>query len=313
MNSPPNENVQRKTVLELALAKEYEGAEEAETRRIRSHIDEVVKQAEDNDEDVPCAIVFCESENAIPSGEGVRAAVVDEHDEITITSTDCKLGGLDGWAKQRTLEDRVRLIFVRSRAGQAFVLNGERYEVSEKKDPCVFSPGTFYELDKALNEYEEEIARYSNCGHLVQAWQDRGEYILVAGPEKKLRDSLWSFLRIRLRDHQVDREFTVGATHPVDVVVTWTRSARIALIEVKWMGQATTSTRQGPADAEGGAEQLRDKYLEPYIQEHDDQRPRGYLATFDCRKNARKFPGFCDELENDDRLHLEYIFDTNPA
>jgi hypothetical protein len=107
-------------------------------------------------------------------------------------------------------------------------------------------------------------------------------------PERKMRQSLTQYLKIRLRGNiEVRPEQVVDESHPVDIKVTWFLSNRLALIEIKWLGKSrnarSLTTSYSIGRARKGARQLAD-----YIDGNASQAPihvsRGYLVVIDGRR-----------------------------
>ena len=166
--------------------------------------------------------------------------------------------------------------------------------------PSQFAVPTFFELDGALSYYAVHLARESTCFILSGGarrdregiWHDDKRGFLRGKPEATMRRSLEQFLRSALRGHHsvdVRPEQNIDETHPVDIEVTWTYDNKVALIEIKWLGQSIGDREQRTeyteARAHSGATQLAD-YL-------DRNRPRattnivvGYLVVYDARRRS---------------------------
>lgn len=153
----------------------------------------------------------------------------------------------------------------------------------------IFAIPTFKELETALEDYKRRFVRTSSCTIFQKAWNTEDRLIFCNKPEQIMQVSLHNFLSITLRNAEVVREFNVDATpHPVDIRVTWNFTTRLALIEIKWLGEAlsangTTSYRDARAYA--GAKQLED-YLDAYRQQVPNYTARGYLVVIDGRRRG---------------------------
>lgn len=152
----------------------------------------------------------------------------------------------------------------------------------------IFAIPTFKELETALDDYKRRFVRTSGCMIFHKVWHTDDRLIFCNKPEKIMRNSLHQFLRITLRDAEVRPEFIVDTSHPVDIRVTWTFTTRLALIEIKWLGEAlsengTTSYRDARAYA--GAQQL-EEYLDANQQQVPNHTARGYLVVIDGRRRA---------------------------
>ncbi len=293
---------------------------EAETKRAVKLIRQAVEELEDANKPIPQIVVLTGEDDSVPdlSYGAVKCPVLvirrsdDGWAERTII---CSQASIDKWALTATTMGAA-VVYCRSSTGQALCVDGHRREIASSPTPCVFSHDTYFDLNQALAAYKMETVARSECPYLQSAWHDTAEWILVAGPEKHMRNSLWYFLKHRLRHHDVDREFTVKAEKPVDVCVTWRSSIKKAFIEVKWIGKARPGGgkvySRTPADAQAGAEQLRDRYVNPYKAENPDVPLLGYLAVFDARKTRKKAVAFAAALTANPLLRLDYVWAMEP-
>jgi len=150
----------------------------------------------------------------------------------------------------------------------------------------IFAVPTFDDLGLALLDYRDKLARRTSCQILTRVWSGQRRIIFRAAPESTMRDSLIQFLKNCLRG-EVRPEQPATATRPVDIKVTWFMSARLALIEIKWLGKSRKSTGKltsySEARARKGAKQLAD-YLDGNADQAPKQETRGYLVIFDGRR-----------------------------
>lgn len=271
--------------------------------------------------ELPYAVVFARTDAPLtPAGQpsGLTALRVNPDDAAVPDSLPCTLADLDQHAKALSDTGDVYLIYTRTSLGQHFYVKGRPVQVAAYMEPSVFAHGTHHDLVSALDEYHRKVARNSICGYLTQSWTKtkKGQSVFAPGPEKFMRDSLWSFLRTRLSSHVVDREFTVGARKPVDVAVDWKNALRKAFIEVKWLGRALGRGgrvyRRNEDRAVTGAVQLRDHYVEPYLQEHPGLDLVGYLALFDARDDRTVPIQYPADIVAHARIRLESPWETNP-
>lgn len=306
--------------LEVLLHLAGDDCAEAETDRAVRLIRQAVSEFEDSNKPIPEIIVLTGEDDSIPSlsyGKEERTVLVIRRsdDGWTEQAVTCSRGSLDKWAVTATTMGAA-VVYVRSSAGQALCVRGLRREIASSPTPCVFSHDTYFDLNEALGAYEIEVAAKSECPFLQSAWHDALKRILVAGPEEYMRDSLWHFLKNRLRHHDVDREFTVKAEKPVDVCVAWRSSNKKAFIEVKWLGKARPDSGKvyprTPADAYAGAEQLRDRYVDPYRAENPGVTLLGYLAVFDARQSKKKGVVFDTALTANPTLRLNFVWNMEP-
>lgn len=163
--------------------------------------------------------------------------------------------------------------------------------------PSFFGIPYFLRLRVALEEYGRRWVRQSQCEIFADSWYDESRTLFRAGPEYIMRRSLQRFLRSHLRDYnavQVMPEQNINETRPVDLKITWSVYNRVALIEIKWLGQSASAggpntVTYSQARAKQGAAQLAD-YLDLYHVEQPDEEIRGYLVVYDARRLGVKNP-----------------------
>jgi hypothetical protein len=182
--------------------------------------------------------------------------------------------------------------------GEAFHIVGERISVqSSELFLTAYAAPTFFDLEEALDDYQIRIARYGERHGLIDLWRDSNRLMFLPKPEKGMRRSLEDFLDATLRatnEVELRPEQNVDETKPADIKVTFSHAARLAYIEIKWMGDSAPEPPEvkpfsNPRDKaiQEGAQQLAD-YL-------DLDRPRsvgkivtGYLVIFDARRGRLK-------------------------
>src|SRR6266496_1539431 len=294
--------------IELALAR-AQGFERAgiAAERVGKLLRAISADAELKRWELPRIVVFTSQPERYPAGgDGIDALIVGPDDSSSAAKIDVA-PDVDSWAARESEAEGAQAIFTRTRLGQTLWAGGGKLVLATAPDPCVFATGSHRDLADALDTYGKVVARKSMCGHLSQCWKDPAGRVFVRAPEAYMRDSLWQYLRTTLRFYVVDREFTVGAEKPVDVMVDWQQGGQRAFVEVKWLGRSETATgnvyAHGNPRAVDGAVQLRDRYVEPYLKEHPDARLLGYLAVFDARAVAEQLT-FPTELTADVRLRL---------
>jgi len=187
----------------------------------------------------------------------------------------------------------VAVVYEYSSRSEYFFAKGERRK-APKIDAAyasVFAIPAFSTLRDALSAYGTVMARLSTCEILKKAWFGDNRLFFKAKPEATMRRSLAQFLASTLRDAEVRPEQIVDETHPVDIKVTWMLSNRLALIEIKWLGESkdeTTgkvTTSYSASRARDGAKQLAD-YLDANRERASERRTRGYLVVFDARRRG---------------------------
>jgi len=99
---------------------------------------------------------------------------------------------------------------------------------------------------------------------------------------------LKEFLQSRIRGVNVVREYTLGASKPVDVRVFWREANRAALIELKWLGQSlkgdgSIGTPYSNGRANDGMSQIKE-YIDLDSSDSPEIITKGYLAVIDARR-----------------------------
>jgi hypothetical protein len=156
-----------------------------------------------------------------------------------------------------------------------------------------FAIATFKDLKDSLHHYRTTIAPQAGCYLLKQAMHSESRIFFGEKPEHFLRDSLMSFLTIRLRGEnpEVRNEQNINGSNPVDIKVSWGYTNHIALIEVKWLGKSLLSTRKFTSYYESRAHEGA-KQLAGYLDDNKIQVPnyntQGYLVVFDMRRKNTK-------------------------
>lgn len=173
-----------------------------------------------------------------------------------------------------------------------------------------FSIPTFPNLRAALQHYDLEFVRYSSCPILSEAWTNNHRLFLKLKPEEKMRNSLTWFLKIRLGgDYEVRPEQNMDESHPVDIKVTQSLSNRLAIIEIKWLGDSCDNSgaitvRYRDHRVREGAKQLAG-YLEMNKQQAPLRITRGYYVIIDARRQGLK-PG-TTSITRADGLHYKNV------
>lgn len=154
--------------------------------------------------------------------------------------------------------------------------------------PSIFAL-QYHALQEALYRYKNEKIRHSSCEHFRECWHDDNRIFFKNGPEGTMQISLKEFLNSSLRGVDVVREYTLGASKPVDIRVHWKEANRSALIELKWLGKSKhsndeLSTTYTNVRAIEGIDQLK-KYLDLASQDTPTCITKGYLAVIDGRRS----------------------------
>ena len=185
------------------------------------------------------------------------------------------------------------IVYVFEDSQETFYIAGDVREVvnpTRGVHPSVYAIPTFRALEDALQDYYLKFVRYCGCRILANVWMSGARLVFKNRPERTMRRSLAQFLQVALRGGAIVREEqNVDESHPVDIRVTWQLATRIALLEIKWLGDSLT--RNGgllpyrDARANEGAQQLVD-YLEAEVVQTPTQYRTGYLVVYDGRRRG---------------------------
>jgi len=178
-----------------------------------------------------------------------------------------------------------------------FIANNEEINITEHPYGSRFS-NEFCELHSILNKYKNSKISKSSCLIFNVAWFDENRIFFKGGgkdiPEKFMHESLKNFLndleifKGEIGQFEPAREHTLGALKPVDIIVTWGKSNRIALIEIKWLGKSKdgtgkiTSTHTN-SRANEGYFQLKN-YFELAKRDYPNKIIKCYLVVIDGRR-----------------------------
>jgi hypothetical protein len=206
---------------------------------------------------------------------------------------------------------RVAVIYRFDGADQ-FFLDGKLEPVFNPwQVPSVFGTPTYWDLNEALSKYATDMALQSSCLILRECWENDQRLVFGNKPEDLMRRSLYQFLRSRLRGRRVDvrQEHNTDESHPVDIKVSWSLTARLAIIEIKWIGDSRTSNnnilRYRDSRAREGAKQLAD-YLNKEAQSAPNYLRRGYLIVYDGRRGEPDRRHYANvEITYEPRYHEE--------
>lgn len=179
---------------------------------------------------------------------------------------------------------------------ESFIANSKEIDVTEQYFGSRFS-NEFWELNNFLEKYSIQKIRHSSCPIFNESWYDQNRIFFKGGgkdiPEKFMQSSLKNFIDdIRIFKGEVgqfenDREHTLGSARPVDLIVKWEKSNRIALIEIKWLGKSKndgkiTSTHAN-SRANEGYYQLKE-YYELAKRDNPTKIIKCYLVVIDGRR-----------------------------
>ena len=204
----------------------------------------------------------------------------------------------------RTLSEH-SIVYVFKESQETFYIAGDAQHVvnpTRGVHASVYAIPTFRALEDALQDYHLHFVRRCGCRILATVWMSDARLVFKNKPESTMRRSLAQFLRVTLRgDAIVGEEKNVDESHPVDIRVTWQLAPRVALLEIKWLGDSVTRTgellRYRDARAKEGAQQLVD-YLEAEAVETPTQYRTGYLVVYDGRRRGVRLDTVALTLED---------------
>ncbi len=199
-------------------------------------------------------------------------------------------------------EDEIRsntnsLIYFYENKKECFIANNQIINITEQPFGSRFS-NEFWELNKFLERYAVSKIRTSSCPIFDDSWYEDKRIFFKGGgkdiPETFMQQSLKNFIDdIRIFKGEIgqfegNREHTLGSERPVDLIVKWEKSNRIALIEIKWLGKSKdnngsiTSVHTNNRAVEG-YEQLKD-YYELAKKDYPTKIIKCYLVVIDGRR-----------------------------
>ena len=155
----------------------------------------------------------------------------------------------------------------------------------------------FSELEEQLSNYKLHKIRHSSCPIFNEAWHSDKRIFFKGGgkdiPEKFMQESLHNFLKDmsifkgEIGQLESTREHNLDASKPVDIIVRWEKSNRIALIEIKWLGKSLQDNEfkstHSNARAVEGFVQLKD-YFELAKKDYPYKIIKCYLVVIDGRR-----------------------------
>jgi hypothetical protein len=189
-----------------------------------------------------------------------------------------------------------------------FYANEQVIEITEYPYGSIFAP-QFYFLAVAFEEYKVRKIKNSSCPWFSKAWhrpvKDAAKNthydnrVLFRGasasPEKPIQDSLENFLKdspnFRGIDLEVNREFNVDSNQPkpVDFRVTWLEANRMALVEVKWVGDSISANDNLKSRRDDrvneGLLQLKG-YWDSARQDYPNKLMKAFLVVIDGRRRG---------------------------
>ena len=188
------------------------------------------------------------------------------------------------------------LIYSFEKNKEYFIAAGETIEVTDKNFGSRFS-AEFFELELQLGNYGIHKIKNSSCPLFDRSWTTPKKIFFVGGgkdiPEKYMQESLKNFIQDlsifkgEVGQFEPTREHNVDGSKPVDIIVRWEKSNRVALVEIKWLGKsmhagAITSTHTNSRANEGYV-QLKD-YYEKAKKDYPNKIIKCFLVVIDGRR-----------------------------
>lgn len=214
---------------------------------------------------------------------------------------------------------------------EKFFLKGKEVDVTICAFGSRFSD-EFNNLEKQLNNYYIHKVKYSSCPILQQAWSSEKRIFFKGGgkdiPEKYIQESLHNFIKdlsiFKGEVGQFDptREHNLNVSKPVDIIVRWEKSNRIALIEIKWLGKSIHEgefkSKFNNSRANYGYKQLKE-YFDLAKRDNPNKIIKCYLVVIDARRwqtsestsvisysNGMYYLNKDIKLDDDKKYHLLY-------
>jgi len=217
-----------------------------------------------------------------------------------------------------------------------FESNREKYFVKNKEiDITIRSFGSSYseefdELEQQLNNYYLYKIKHSSCPIFSESWHSDKRIFFKGGgkniPEKYMQQSLHNFIKDLsifkgdIGQFEPTREHNLDARKPVDIIVRWEKSNRIALIEIKWLGKSIHNgkfkSEHSTSRANEGFLQLKE-YFDLVKRDYPNKLIKCYLVVIDARrwqtneqttsisyKNGMHYANMEIELDDDKNFHL---------
>jgi hypothetical protein len=190
----------------------------------------------------------------------------------------------------------------------------------------------FYELEQQLSNYYLHKINYSSCPIFSESWYSDKRIFFKGGgkniPEKYMQQSLQNFIRDlsifkgNIGQFEPTREHNTDARKPVDIIVRWEKSNRIALIEIKWLGKSIhngkVKSEHSNSRANDGFLQLKE-YFDLARKDYPNKLIKCYLIVIDARRwqtnektttisyqNGMYYENKEIELDDNKQFHLIY-------
>ena len=190
----------------------------------------------------------------------------------------------------------------------------------------------FDELELQLRNYHLHKIKNSSCPIFSESWaSDRRIFFKGGGkniPEEYMQKSLHNFIKDlsifkgNIGQFEPTREQNVNAQKPVDIIVHWEKSNRMAIIEIKWLGKSVHNggfkSIHTNSRANDGFKQLKE-YFDLAKSDYPHKLIKCYLVIIDARrwqtneqtttisfKNGMYYENTEIELNNDRKYHMTY-------
>jgi len=226
-----------------------------------------------------------------------KEILLNQNNDFAIQLIDGNLYYWDSFNEDALLDSTSSLIYKFHNNREYFIANKQTIEITEQYFGSRFS-NEFWELNNFLERYALQKIRQSSCPIFNKSWYDEKRIFFKGGgkdiPEKFMQESLKNFIDdIRIFKGEIgqfenDREHMLNAERPVDLIVKWEKSNRIALIEIKWLGKSKneegriTSTHTNNR-ADEGYQQLKE-YCKLAKRDNPTKIIKCYLVVIDGRR-----------------------------
>jgi hypothetical protein len=226
-------------------------------------------------------------------------------------------------------EDNIIYLFESNR--ESFFVKNKKIDITIRSFGSRYSD-EFSELELQLTNYYVNKIKCSSCPIFNESWSSEKRIFFKGGgkdiPEKYMQESLQNFLKDlsifkgEIGQFEPTREHTLDARKPVDIIVRWEKSNRIALIEIKWLGKSIHNgqikSEHTNRRANEGFKQLKD-YFDLAKRDNPNKFIKCYLVVIDARRwqtnvktatisftNGMYYAGKDIEIDDDKKYHSIY-------
>ncbi len=261
-----------------------------------------------------------------------KEQLINQKDDFVIQIIDNNLYLSEDFNESDFIERENLLIYNFENNREFFIANKTKIEITDQAFGSRFS-SEFWELNRFLKKYTLERIRNSSCPIFIKSWFDEKRIFFLGGgkniPEKFMQESLKYFIdNIRIFKGEIgqfeeDREHNLNAERPVDLLIKWEKSNRIALVEIKWLGKSKNTegeitTEYYNKQATDGYVQLKE-YYELAKKDYPTKIIKCFLVVIDgrrwqtssstqtiSRENGMHYDNSCLEIDTDKKYWETY-------